>query len=390
MKRAGAILGDGRGMVLMSCLTILAVLLAVGLGTRVMIKNDYQALANLRGGTEAFYYSAAGIEWSKSEIVQSGGFPPSPANQTKNFADGSFAVSFSSPAPSGPLAARIVARSLGTAGTSSQTIQALLKKNYDLADSALALRGNAARVALSGGGLFISGADHDPASGNLLSAGKSRSAVSVPDAALYALVTAAFDDPPPAGLLDSAGASPPLVNSSYLTASAIAQLAGDLCAAPGATVHALGGAPTLAFDNQSWGTPAAPAIHCIEGNAAGGDSASFTGSSTGAGILVVRNADLVLDGAFSLEGLVIVSGQEVSLKALGTSSKESLGAAVVNETGAPGSSTAIFDVQGNLRLLFSRQALNTAAALVPSTALGALYPSLPAYVSQEYWRSINP
>src|SRR5581483_8935513 len=57
-QRAGA----GRGMVLMSCLTILAVLLAVGLGTRVMIKNDYQALANLRGGTEAFYYSAAGIE----------------------------------------------------------------------------------------------------------------------------------------------------------------------------------------------------------------------------------------------------------------------------------------------------------------------------------------
>src|SRR5262249_52060670 len=152
--------------------TILAVMLAVGLGTRVMVKNDYQALANLRVGTQAFYYSAAGIEWGKNEVFQTTTFPPNPANQTKSFAGGSFTVSFSSSAASGPLAARIVARSLGNAGTSSQAIQALLRKNYDLADGALVLRGAAARINLSSGGLSISGADHDPANGNILGAGK--------------------------------------------------------------------------------------------------------------------------------------------------------------------------------------------------------------------------
>jgi len=369
---------------------MLAVLLALGLGARVMIKNDYQALANLRVETQAFYYAAAGIEWSKSELVRIAAFPPALANQTRSFAGGSFAVSFSSPAVSGPLTARVVARALGSAGSSSQTIQALLRKNYDLADGALALRGQAARVNLSGGGLFISGADHDPANGSVLAAGKARSAVSLSAAPLYDLAMGAFGNPPQADLLDPASATPVVAVSDFLSGSAITQLANDLCAAPGATVHAMGGSGSLVFDTQSWGTSGAPTIHCIEGDTAAGDSVSFTGASTGAGILVVRNADLVLNGGFRWEGLVVVSGQEVGLRVLGSSAKDVLGAVVVNETGAPGSDTAIFDMQGNLRLLFSRLALSRAAALVPSAALNSLYPALPAYVSQDYWRSVNP
>lgn len=390
MRSPAKTLHGSHGMVLMSCLTILAVMLAVGLGTRVMIKNDYQALANLRGGTEAFYYSAAGIEWSKNEIARAPAFPPNPANQTRSFVGGSFTVSFSSPAVNSPLAARIVARSLGAAGTSSQIIQAQLRKNYDLTDGALVLRGAAARIYLSGGGLFISGADHDPANGNVVANSKTRSAVSLSDSALYDLVTGAFGNPLQTGLIDPAGSNPPIGLSDYLRGSAIAQLANDLCAAAGATMHALNGAATLVVDNQSWGISGAPAIHCVEGNPGAGDLVSFTGASTGAGILIVKNADLVLNGTFRWEGLVIVSGQEVGLKALGSTNKEVLGGVVVNEMGAPGSGTAIFDVQGNLRLLFSRQALNRTASLIPNTSLDSLYAVLPAYVSQDYWRSINP
>jgi hypothetical protein len=390
MQSPGKTLHGSRGMVLMSCLTILAVMLAVGLGTRVMVKNDYQALGNLRVGTEAFYYSAAGIEWSKNEVARATTFPPNPANQTKTFGGGSFSVSFSSSAVSGPLTARIVARSMGAAGTSSQTIQALLRKNYDLADGALVLRGAAARINLNGSGLFISGADHDPANGNIVNASKTRSAVSLSDSALYDLVTGAFGIPPQIGLIDPAGSDPPIALSDYLSRSAIAQLANDLCAAAGATVHGLNGATTLVFDNQSWGTSGAPAIHCIEGNTAAGDSVSFTGASTGAGILIVKSADLILNGAFRWEGLVIVSGQEVGLKALGSSGKDVFGAVLVNETAVPGSTTAIFEVQGNLRLLFSRQALNRAASLVPNASLNSLYSVLPAFVVQDYWRSVRP
>ena len=374
----------------MSALTILAVLLAVGIGIRVMLKNDYQVVANLRGGTEAFYYSAAGIEWSKNEVASTAAFPPVPANQMKSFAAGAFTVSFLHPVLVGPLTARVAARSVGTIGPSSHVLEALLTKTYDLADGALALRGAAARMNISGSGLFISGTDHDPANGNPLTAAKSRSAISVSDSTMNDLVMGALGNPPPVGILDSANDVQAVALSDYLSGTAIAQLANDLCAAPGALVHSVPSGGTLAFENQVWGSQATPQLHCIEGQLTGGDGASFTGNNSGVGILVVKNADLILNGGFHWDGLVIVSGQEVGLKVFGSSSKEVMGATLINETGAPGSATAIFDIQGNLRLLFSRQALRRASVLIPSVALSQAYTALPSYVLQDYWRTVTP
>ena len=390
MKITDDPLRNSRGIVLMSALTILSVLLALGIGIRVMLKNDYQVVANLRGGTEAFYYSAAGIEWSKNEIASTAAFPPVPANQMKSFAAGAFAVSFLHPVLVGPLTARVAARSVGTIGPSSHVLEALLTKTYDLADGALALRGDAARMNISGSGLFISGTDHDPANGNPLTAAKSRSAISVSDSTMNDLVMGALGNPPPLGILDSANDVQAVALSDYLSGTAITQLANDLCAAPGALVHSVPSGGTLAFENQVWGSQATPQLHCIEGQLTGGDGASFTGNNSGVGILVVKNADLILNGGFHWDGLVIVSGQEVGLKVFGSSSKEVMGATLINETGAPGSATAIFDIQGNLRLLFSRQALRRASVLIPSVALSQAYTALPSYVLQDYWRTVTP
>ena len=390
MKITDDPLRNSRGIVLMSALTILSVLLALGIGIRVMLKNDYQVVANLRGGTEAFYYSAAGIEWSKNEVASTAAFPPVPANQMKSFAAGAFAVSFLHPVLVGPLTARVAARSVGTIGPSSHVLEALLTKTYDLADGALALRGAAARVNISGSGLFISGTDHDPANGNPLTAAKSRSAISVSDSTMNDLVMGALGNPPPLGILDSANDVQAVALSDYLSGTAITQLANDLCAAPGALVHSVPSGGTLAFENQVWGSQATPQLHCIEGQLTGGDGASFTGNNSGVGILVVKNADLILNGGFHWDGLVIVSGQEVGLKVFGSSSKEVMGATLINETGAPGSATAIFDIQGNLRLLFSRQALRRASVLIPSVALSQAYTALPSYVLQDYWRTVTP
>jgi hypothetical protein len=390
MKITDDPLRNSRGIVLMSALTILSVLLAVGIGIRVMLKNDYQVVANLRGGTEAFYYSAAGIEWSKNEVASTAAFPPVPANQTKSFAAGAFAVSFLHPVLVGPLTARVAARSVGTIGPSSHVLEALLTKTYDLADGALALRGAAARMNISGSGLFISGTDHDPANGNPLTAAKSRSAISVSDSTMNDLVMGALGNPPPLGILDSANDVQAVALSDYLSGTAITQLANDLCAAPGASVHSVPSGATLAFENQVWGSQATPQLHCIEGQLTGGDGASFTGNNSGFGILVVKNADLILNGGFHWDGLVLVSGQEVGLRVFGSSSKEVMGATLINETGAPGSATAIFDIQGNLRLLFSRQALRRASVLIPSVALSQAYTALPSYVLQDYWRTVTP
>src|SRR5262245_59878451 len=125
-------LQNQQGMVLFTSLAILSVLVAVGIAIRVMLQNDYRVLTNLRGGTEAFYYAVAGIEWGNHQLAQTTNFPPSPANQTKSFASGEFAVSFGSPVATDPLSARVVVRSIGTVGPASHTLQAGLIKAYDL------------------------------------------------------------------------------------------------------------------------------------------------------------------------------------------------------------------------------------------------------------------
>jgi type II secretory pathway component PulK len=88
---------DERGMVLLNSLLILSLLVAVGVGARIMAQTDFKILTNLRGSTEAFYVADAGIEWSKYEIGKSTSHPPNPAGRTQNFSTGSFSVSFLSP-----------------------------------------------------------------------------------------------------------------------------------------------------------------------------------------------------------------------------------------------------------------------------------------------------
>ena len=372
---------------MVSSLAILAVLLAVGIGIRVMLQNDYRALSNMRGSTEAFYYSVAGLEWSKSEITNVTAFPPAPPNQTKSFASGGFAVAFLSPTATGPLTAKITVRSVGTIGNASHTVQAQLTKAYDLADGAVGLRGNAAGINLSGSGIFFSGADHDPTNGNLLAGAKPRNAISTSNDTVRELVAQALGDP---AMLDGASATPALTSSSYLPASVVTQLANALCVAPGALLHSIPAGGSLTFENQIWGSQSLPQLHCFDGLATPGDAVTLIGNVSGVGVLVVRNADLLVTGSFRWEGLVVVTGQEIGLKANGSSSKEVIGATLINETGNPGSGTTILDIQGNFRMLYSRQALRRTASLIPSTALASTYSALPVTVLQDYWRNVSP
>ena len=376
-------------MVLMSSLIILFVMMVVGIGVGTMLQNDYRVLANLRGNTEAFYFSAAGLEWAKSEISQTTNFPPLPANQSRNFSTGEFAVSYSSSALTGPFEAKIVVRSAGNSRASQHVLQAQLTKSYDLSDAALGLRGNGSRISVSGDGIFISGADHDPSDGTLVSGAKARSAISSSDDTLRGLVQQALGDPPRDGILDNSAATQALATSDYLPSAFVSQLAGQLCASPATTVHAVPSLGSLTIENQIWGSPVAPQLHCVDGLSTPGDTVSLNGIN-GAGILVVKDAGLNLTGAFRWEGLVIITGNDVGLKVSGSSNKDLFGAVVVNESGIPEESQAIFDVSGNLRILFSRKALSRAGSLVPTVALDTAYEALPFVLSQDYWRAVTP
>jgi hypothetical protein len=377
------------GLVLVSSLTILTVLLVIGIGVGVMLQNDYRVLANLRGSTEAFYVSVAGLEWSKDEIARTKTFPPALVDQTKDFVGGKFAISFISPAVVGPLAAKVVVRSVGTIGSSSHVLQAQLTKTYDLADAAVGIRGNASRVNFSGNSVFISGVDHDPSTGNPVPGTQGRHAVSTSDDTLRELVIQAMGNPPQQGILDSDSAVPSIGTSNLVPPTVINQLASGLCSSPGVSVTSIPSDGSLILENQAWGTPASPQLRCIEGLPTSGDGVTLNGVITGAGILIIEDADLILTGSFRWEGLIITTGSDVGLKVIGSSSKEILGAVIMNESGSPGS-TAILDIQGNLRVLFSRQALGRAAGLVPAPILASTYTALPWVISQQYWRTVSP
>jgi hypothetical protein len=389
MKDRSRILQNRQGMVLMSSLTLLSVLMVAGIGAGVMLQNDFRVLSNLRGGTEAFYFSVSGLEWAKSEIARATSFPPIPANQSKSFSAGQFTVSFLSSTVTGPLAARVTVHSTGTRGGAQNALRAQLTKSYDLADAALVLRGSVADVGISpSDAIFISGADHDPTTGNPTGA-KSRSSVSIADDTARGVVMQALGTPPREGVLYEGADTAAAATSGYLPTTLITQLANDLCASA-TTVHAVPPVGSLVIENQSWGNPGAPQLHCIEGLSAPGDAATIVGNFTGAGILVVKNADLVLSGAFRWEGLVLVTGADVSFKTTDTATKELLGAALVNETGVPVTGRKILDIQGALRMLFSRQALDRASAMIPPATANIAYESLPSVILQDYWRTVTP
>lgn len=381
---------DQRGMVLYSSLLILSLLVAVGVGARVMLQSDFKLLANMRASMEAFYVAEAGIEWSKDEIRKNFSHPPILPSRAQSFSSGNFSVSFLSPTAVTSLVARIVVRSTGAVGSSSQVVQAQVTKTYDLADGAVSLRGSANRVNFAGNPLLISGVDYDPATGQAVAGSKARPAISVPDEILQGLVEQGLSENQQSGNVGSGGGTSAIAESDFIPASAVVRFADGLCSSAQAVTAFVPSDGMLLLAGQTWGTRTSPQLRCIEGLAGPGDSVNLGGGVTGAGILVVRNADLIVSGSLQWEGLIVVTGSNVSFKVTGGESKEIYGSLMVNETGTPGTGTAILDIQGSVRVLFSRPALNRVASLIPSSTLNATYSSLPSMISQEYWRTVTP
>ena len=371
----------------MSSLTILSVLVVIGIGVGVMLQNDFRVLTNLRTSSESFYFSVAGLEWGKSEIARTSTFPPVLQGRSQPFASGEFTVAFEPPRMAAPFAAQIIVRATGISHGAQHVLQARLTKSYDLADAAVGLRGNGAAVSFNSPTTFISGADHELATANVVVGAKSRTTISTDSESLFGLVTesvAAKQD-----ILD-ASVDTPVAQSVYVPADFVSQLANDLCAAPSATLHSVPMSGGLIIENQTWGDRALPQLHCIEGLSDPGDRVTLVGNLAGVGILVVRDADLILNGAFRWEGLVLVTGTDVSLQMTGSSSNELFGAAIVNESGIPVAVKNILAIDGATRILFSRQALSRASSLIPIATVNNAYESLPSVVLQDYWRSVTP
>ena len=83
---------------------------------------------------------------------------------------------------------------------------------------------------------------------------------------------------------------------------------------------------------------------------------SISGTSTGAGILILEDGDLDVTGNFRWEGLIIVTGQYVGLRYGGGGNQTMYGGIVVNETASVNSEVEV-DAMGNAKILYSCQAL---------------------------------
>src|SRR5262249_23085101 len=121
--------------------------------------------------------------------------------------------------------------------------------------------------------------------------------------------------------------------SDRIPGDALDRFARDLCAASNVQVSVVPAAGAFSLVGQGLGSAGAPPVHCINGLTEAGDSVTVTGSFSGAGILVVKDAALRVSGSFRWEGLIIVTGPDVGFQTLGEQNKDILGALIVNETG---------------------------------------------------------
>jgi hypothetical protein len=389
MHASPALLKNQRGMILFVSLTISSLLVSAGLGVIVSTQNDSKITANLRSATETFYVAEAGLAWGKDQLNRLATNPPAAVDSTLTFSDGSFSVSFLAPSKVSALVARVVVRSNGLSRASSQVIQARVTKTYDLADAALSFKGNS-RISFDGNSFFISGLNHDPVNGQVLLGGQSRPGISVATEASLGEVLNRLTIEQRANITGGEPSSGAISLSEFLPASAVAKLVEELCNDPQAVKQAIPADGTLSVSGVTWGSRMTPQLRCIEGLPGSGDSVALSGSSTGAGILLVRNADLVVSGAFRWEGLIVMTGENVGFRVAGSEIKEIYGSIIVNESNPVVAADRLtLDLQGALKVLYSRAALGRAAELIPPSLMDSVYNFLPAAITQDYWRALT-
>jgi hypothetical protein len=391
VRSSRTLIADQHGIVLYASLMLLALIMAVGVQAIVSTRSNFQMSSNLRAENVAFYLSEAGIEWSKNELAQTTIHPPAPLNALLTISSGTFSVATISTVAVSPLLSRMVIRSSGSFASSSQIVQAELIKRYLLADAAVGLRGNANRAIFVGDLFSISGLDHDPATGKPIARVRPYAGITVSDPDAKQRLETALEPTQLAKISGTDRNGATIAKTESLSGEAIVRFADDLCSAGNAQLTAVAPGTSISLADQTWGTRAVPELRCVEGNPGLGDSLTIAGNSSGAGILVVRDAELILGGAFRWEGLILVTGSNATFRVLEAGSKEIVGGVIVNEIGAfSESNPPSLDVHGAIKILFSRSALQNAAIVVPVSALNNSYTSLPSEIVQNYWKLLTP
>jgi Tfp pilus assembly protein PilX len=388
-------LKDESGVALIAGLVIMVLLTAIGTYAINMTEIDQTISRNLKSSKQAFYLADAGLERGRQQVLTSTAIPPAPASTTQNLNSGIYAVTFPNIMPQGPAwQYRITVSSTGTIGTASKVLQSLVTKTYDPSDAAIAMRGNEAHSRFTGNAFLVDGRDYDHLT-NTVTTAAPQLGISVENATLESTVEGALSSSQEDNIQGTGGtATEPSVGvSSSLPSSSITSLANAICnAAPASNKLNTPNNGTLTFSgNTTFGTRASPKIYCIDGVGTPGNmEVSLEGNFSGAGVLVVRNSDLVARGNFKYEGLIIVTGAKVGFGMIGGGQQDVYGSIMINETSTDGSSYKELVLEGNAAVKRSQSALVYAKQLIPVTGISTIISTFPASVQQIAWAEVKP
>ena len=246
----------------------------------------------------------------------------------------------------------------------------------------------------NGDDFLVDGRDCDHLTDTLTTAAP-QLGISVPTTALESVVEGALSSAQENNIQGVGGtASDPSVGvSASLPSSSITSLANAICnAAPllNRLVSPLNGTLTLS-GTTTFGTRASPQIYCIDGiGTPGYMGVEVNGTFSGAGVLVVRNADLVARAtSFRYEGLIIVTGNEVGFGMLGNGQQKVYGSIMINETSTDGSSYKELWLEGTAAVKRCQSALAYAKQLIPVAGMSTIIPTLPSSVQQVSWVEVK-
>jgi Tfp pilus assembly protein PilX len=378
------------GVALITGLVIMVLLTAIGTYAIHMTEIEGTLAGNLKASKQSFYLADAGLEWGRQQVRAN---PAIPANSTQTLGGGSYAVTFALVSADLPFSSTVAIQSIGTVGNASKTLQAVVTKVVDLTDAAISIRGNEADSTFTGNAFSIDGRDYNHVS-QALSGGTTQYGISVPTEPRQVDVNNALSAQQQDNIIGTEvpGLTASIGVSEGLPSSSVDLLGDDLCnAAPlGNRFDTPANGSFSISGNNTWGTRATPQVYCVTGVGTPGNmSMDITGNFSGVGVLVVRDADLVIHGAFHFEGLIIVTGAKVGFGLMGGGNKDVYGSVIINEMDRDGPSYREDVIQGSSSIRYSRSALNVARQLIPAATLTSIVSTLPTTVQQISWSEVN-
>ena len=366
-----------QGMVLLTSLMLMVILFILGTTAYLISSNDLKIGGNYKTSKQAFYVAEAGIEHAIGVLKKKKDYTPildgtdtatsGPGILTKigsgpkSFADGTYEVLvFDNDDGDSDLTVdadqKVYITSTGTKDGATATIQVLFMANYlpISVDGALSVFGEGPGVTV-GGSAEIDGRDHDvpgdvESDDDFACSGSNCAGELNGDPGTAGIYAANEGEPLNPGIYDTEAPQQDVFGTPEVNLDGADRLDAWLAFATTATPDTVFKGDQMFTGKTTYGTRTDPQITVVEGSL----EVKAGGTVDGCGILIV-NGNLNVVGTLHWEGIILVtSGAELSVDALGTAYL--LGAVVAAGAGT----VSEVNLTGNASIGYSSEAIDLA------------------------------